>query len=151
MAQIPAVKVGVVVGVSLVLEKGKMETLTGWVACPRSESVVGLTFGFPVWRNEVTFSRKRRRRSWDNEILFLTTWQKGAWLRNTSPSKDSFRSKAGWPDPLQGLNNFKIYPLFDPYCVTRLALTAGSQGTHRAACRQVRSKIRGLLCFVSEA
>ena len=58
----------------------------------------------------------------------------------------------GWPDPLQGFNNPKIYPLFDPYCVTRLALTAGSQGlTVRAASRQIRSKVKGLLCFASEA
>ena len=73
-------------------------------------------------------------------------WTELNWLHHQSQSKQQlwFHVKGlclvklgmlfflglGWPDPLQGFNSLKIYPLFDPYCVTRLALTAGSQGTH---------------------
>ena len=59
----------------------------------------------------------------------------------------------GWPGPLQALNNLKIPP---PSCLRccSLAFTAGSHSQSlavRAVSRQVRSKVRGLLCFVSES
>ena len=60
----------------------------------------------------------------------------------------------GWPDPLQELNSIKIHPL-------SLFLSMVPQSLHshqavraltvRAVSRQVRSKVRDMLCFVSEA
>ena len=59
----------------------------------------------------------------------------------------------GWPGHLQGLNNLKIPP--PSYLgAASLALTAGSHSQSfpvRAVSRQVRSKVRDLLCSVSEA
>ena len=55
-----------------------------------------------------------------------------------------------WPGPTQGLSNLKI----PPASYLSLALTAGSHSqslTVRAVSSQVRSKVRGLRCFVPEA
>ena len=58
MAQNPEVEVGGVASIFLILEKGKMETLNGWVACPKSEPVVGLIFGYPIWIDSVSGEMK---------------------------------------------------------------------------------------------
>ena len=62
-------------------------------------------------------------------------------------------SGLGWPGPLQGLNNFKLPPHLT-YGGASPAFRAGSHLQSlpvRAVSRQLRSKVSGLLCFVSEA
>ena len=58
-----------------------------------------------------------------------------------------------WPGPLQGLNNLKIPPAsYLRCCKSCTQSSSHSQSLLvRAVSRQVRSKVRGLLCFVSEA
>ena len=56
----------------------------------------------------------------------------------------------GWPGPLQGLNNLKIRP---PPCLwCHESCAHGRQSlTGRAVFRQVRSRVRSLLCCISKA
>ena len=63
----------------------------------------------------------------------------------------SLNPELGRPDPLQGLNSLKMPP-FLPVALEVLLLEVSRQKLAvRAVARQVRSKVRGLLCFVSEA
>ena len=57
----------------------------------------------------------------------------------------------GWLGPLQGLNNLKIPPPSYLWCHKTCTQRRQSGHTARAVFRQVRSKGRGPLCFVSEA
>ena len=52
-------------------------------------------------------------------MLFVLSWKLGMLLN----------LGLGWPDPLQGLNRFRVYLLSYLWCWS-LELTAGSQGTH---------------------
>ena len=77
-------------------------------------------------------------------MLKLMVWHGKLWML--------LSLELAWPGPLQGLNNLKIPPpsylrCFKSCTHSRQALTV----TVRAVLGQVRSKVRGLLCFVSEA
>ena len=71
-------------------------------------------------------------------VLSCKTWnivKPGAWL----------------PDPLQGLNSLKIPHILPVVLEVFLLEVSRLKLTVRAVSMQVRSKVRGLLCFVSEA
>ena len=64
---------------------------------------------------------------------------------------DVVKLRLGWPDPLQGPNNLRVHPLSYLWCRKACTHQAVRSLTVRAVSGQVRCKVRGLLCFVSEA
>ena len=124
---------------SLSWEKVPGSVSTPWLRLQR------LQFRVPVYNPRMQASYITLWANWSSGFmlkLFVLLWK--TW----NVVKPCF----GWPDTLQGLNNLKVPPpSYLRYCKacphSRQSLTV----IHRAVSRQVRSRVRGLLCFVSEA
>ena len=67
-----------------------------------------------------------------------------------SDRTERLNKQNGWPDPLQGLKNLKISPPSYLRCC-KACIRSRQSLPVRAVSRQVRSKVRGPLCFVFAA